>query len=129
MPEFELIMKSIQSLVDIAASGKIHAKHLDLLRAQVSDAQQRHAQAEALVHELQSKCLALEQSLEQCQLKLKRFANDNPFGHRCDHCGGVDLRLTGQQPAQTGAEFGLRDGIYLCRVCQHTSVHAMPPPG
>ena len=129
MADLEGIVKAIQSLVAKAASHQVLAQHLDLLRAQVAHAQRLQADAQARAQQLEAQCLALQQSLQECQLQLQRFARDNPLGHRCDKCGAVDLHLIRQQPAQTGAEFGLRDGVYRCRVCQHSSVHAIPPPG
>lgn len=110
MPDFETIVKAIQSLLAGSELREVAAKHLELLRAQMLDAQYRQSQAEARARELETQCLALKQALYESQLKLQRFSNDNPLGHRCDHCGGLDLRLTG------------------CRICQKTSLHPMKPP-
>ncbi len=128
MPDFEKAIQFLQTILAGSDLRKVAEQHLNLLRAQVSQAQQRQAQAEAKTHELEAQCNALQHSLEECCLQLQRFAKDNPLAHRCDQCGSVDLHLTGQQLAIMGGEFGLREGVYQCRVCNHTSIHAMAAP-
>lgn len=42
---------------------------------------------------------------------------DNPKGHRCDHCGSVQLRRTGSRPDPTFRDLGIKQALYSCLSC------------
>lgn len=106
----ETLLNKLEALVNERGSAAVLREHLALLRERVGALERENADLRAQAQQAQA------QAQHQGD-KLRRFAQDNPEGWRCDACGAVDLARTGSRPDPTFKALGIKQAAMTCRLC------------
>ena len=106
----ETLLNKLEALVNERGSAAVLREHLALLRERVGALERENADLRAQAQQAQA------QAQHQGD-KLRRFAQDNPDGWRCDACGAVDLARTGSRPDPTFKALGIKQAAMTCRLC------------
>lgn len=112
----EALINKVEALINERGSAAVLREHLDLLRTRVAQLESENAQLRSLAQQAQMEA-------QQRESQLRRFANDNPKGWRCDYCGAGDLARTGSEPDPVFGDLGIKRALMTCRVCNKVSGH------
>lgn len=106
----ETLLNKVEALINERGSAAVLREHLALLRERIGHLERENESLRVQARQAQSH--AQDQGDQ-----LRRFAQDNPKGWRCDSCGGVDLARTGSRPDPTFGRLGIKQAVMTCRVC------------
>lgn len=106
----ETLLNKMEALINERGSAAVLREHLALMRERIG-ALERENEA------LRTKVQQAQASAQHHGDQVRRFAQDNPQGWRCDGCGSVDLARTGSRPDPTFHELGIKQAAMTCRVC------------
>lgn len=110
----ETLLNKVEALINERGSATVLREHLALLRERIGTLERENADLRAQAQQMQS------QAQHQGD-QLRRFAQDNPNGWRCDGCGSADLARTGSRPDPTFGVLGIKQAAMTCRVCARVS--------
>lgn len=106
----EMLLKQIETLINERGSASVLGQHLALLRERIGALERENADLRAQAQEAQA-------HVQHQGDQLRRFAQDNPEGWRCDGCGSADLARTGSRPDPTFGALGIKQAAMTCRPC------------
>jgi hypothetical protein len=113
----ETLLNKMEALINERGSAAVLREHLTLLRTRIGELERENGRLRAQAEQTQV------QAQHQGD-QLRRFAQDNPEGWRCDQCGSVDLVRTGNRPDPTFHVLGVKQAVMTCRVCKAVSYFA-----
>lgn len=116
----DTLLNKLEALVNERASAAVLREHLALLRERIGALERENASLRTQAQQAQA------QAQHQGD-QLRRFAQDNPEGWRCDACGGVDLARTGSRADPTFGALGIKQAAMTCRVCSVVSYFTLEP--
>jgi len=106
----ETLLSRLEALVNERASAAVLREHLTLLRERIGALERENAGLRTQAQQAQLES-------QQGQSQMRRFANDNPEGWRCDSCGSVDLARTGNRADPLFGDLGVKQAQMTCRPC------------
>lgn len=116
----ETLLNKVEALINERGSAAVLREHLALLRERIGTLERENEDLRAQVQQAQAQ-------IGQDQDRLRRFAQDNPQGWRCDACGGPDLKRIGSRPDPVFRDVGIKQAVMQCRACGVDSFFTLDP--
>jgi hypothetical protein len=106
----------IEKFINEHGSANILKEHVALLKAQI-------VALESKVRDLESEKSAIQLDNNQKAERVRSLQSQlHPPGHCCDHCGGHQLKRTGNIPDPIFGDMGVKRSVFSCLECGKESI-------